>query len=364
MKKIIIVLSLVLIAAAVIFDFLPFKIFQNSAPTAQAQIKQWWPREFWVITPYGERRRMTLTPPKPKKKYTIGVTFPHFKSPFCTSVAYGEAEEAKRLGVKLIFKAAEGFADLNGQISQVENYAQQGVDAILLQSISLEGNGPSAAEAIKRGIPVICTGQTITVHNIGGLVQEDMFDNGRIMAEWVIRKSGGKANVVVMPGPSGASWTTMWNEGVEATFKRSPGIKLLATKWCDIDVTAGQNITENLLQTFPNIDYILTSELLANGISNAIEAANNKRTKVLVDFALEESLPHVKKGTIVLFMPGLAVLTGHLGVDIAVRVLNGEKNAPWVINPEAPLITRENMNTIDRSILWAPAGWRVPAVVE
>jgi hypothetical protein len=51
-------------------------------------------------------------------------------------------------------------------------------------------------------------------------------------------------------------------------------------------------------------------------------------------------------------------------LDLAVRVLNNEKDKPWIVNSDPVIITPENVDKIDGSILWAPKGWQVPAIVE
>ena len=354
MKKALIFCLLII---GLVLEFMPYII------EAQAQDKPWWPREFWATYPFGERRRVVLNPPKANKKYTIGVTYPHFKSPYWVGVAYGNALEAKVVGVKVLIKAATGYEDLTGQIAQVENFIQQNVNAIILGPISFEGNTASALEAQKKGIPVICSGQTINTHDYAALSSMDLYNLGVTKGEWIAKKSGGKANVAIIPGPSGASWTQMGYEGIQYAFRNYPGIKVLATKWCDIDVPVAQNITENLLQTFPNLDYIITADILAEGVCNAVEAAKRK-TKVVSDFAVESLLPYVKRGTVAMCIAGAPVLDGRIALDLAVRVLNGEKNRPWVVNQDPVIITPENVDKLDRSILWAPKDWKIPAVVE
>jgi periplasmic protein TorT len=357
--------TLILLAIAMVMELLPCTI---EVPRIQAQaqaqeIKPWWPRGFWVITTYGERRRMELTAAKAAKKYTIGVTYPAFNSPYQVSCAYGNAQQAKWAGVKVILKCANGYEDLNGQISQVENFVQQGVDAIILGPISGEGNAPSALAAQKKGIPVILNGQHLSTHDYSALSCQDLYDLGVTNGQWLLKKTGGKAKIAFIPGPSGISWTELWYQGVLYALKDAPGIKVAATRWCPPSVTEGQSITENLLQTFPDLDYILTSDLMSIGACNAIEARKSK-TKVVMDFGMEANLPYIKRGTIAMCIAGSPVMDGLIALDLAVRVLNNEKDRPWIVNSDPVIITPENVDKIDRSVLWAPKGWQVPAIVE
>lgn len=325
-----------------------------------AQEKTW---KSDVIYYWGERRVIDWVNPKPKKEYTIGISVPHLKSPYWVNQLYGMIDEANMLGVKTIVTAAKGYNDLSTQINQVENLMTQKVDAIILGPISFEGNVASAEEAVKNKIPVICVCQSIKSRKGSGISLVDDYQLGVNNAQWIIQDSGGKANVVVFSGPSGASWSMANSEGVHNTFANYPGIKILAEKFCDVDVATSQRIMENLLQTFEDIDYVVALDAIAHGVANAIEAsAKDRGIKVVTAYLLEEGLPYVRRGSISAGQGVHCVTMGRQAMDLAVMKLNEDFNRPFIAHPISVWITKENIDSFDRSTQFAPKGWTVPMI--
>ena len=159
-----------------------------------AQEKPWWPVKvnsyygiYDVKTKKPGRPAASLTgpkvenwtpPQKANKPYTIGVSFPHLKDPYWLAVDYGIISEAKRLGIGVSLVAAEGYTDLAKQVSQVENLAQQGVDGIILGSISYTSLDPVVEEIDKKGIPVVEVINDIQAPAIRGKALVSFFDMG------------------------------------------------------------------------------------------------------------------------------------------------------------------------------------------
>jgi protein TorT len=330
-------------------------------PTFAVAAEKTWQSD--VVYYWGERRVIDWVRPKANKNYTIGISVPHLKSPYWVNQLYGLIDEANKLGVKTIVTAAKGYNDLNTQINQVENLMTQKVDAIILGPISFEGNAASAEEAIRRGIPVIYVCQSIKSWMGSGISLVDDYQLGVNNAQWIVQDSRGKANVVVFSGPSGASWSMANSEGVRNTFANYPGIKILAEKFCDVDVATAQSIMENLLQTFKDIDYVIGLDAITHGIGNAVEAAGKtKRIKVVTAYLLEEGLPYVERGSISAGQGVHCVTMGRQSMDIAVMVLNKDPNRPLIAHPISVWITKDNLKSFDRSTQFAPKGWTVPMI--
>jgi TMAO reductase system protein TorT len=316
-----------------------------------------------VIYYWGERKFMQLPRPEAKKSYTIGISVPHLKSPYWVNNAYGFISEAEKLGVKTILVAAKGYDDLSTQINQFENLMTQKVDAIIIGAISFEGNVASAEQAIERGIPVVNVAQTIKSRMPYAVVMAENYQLGVNNAEFVVKDSGGKANVVVFSGPSGASWSMANSQGVKETFAKYPGIKVLTEKFSDVDVAKSQSIMENVLQTFKDIDYVITLDAISQGVGNAIEeAGKNDRIKNVCAYLLEEGLEYVRRGSIYAGQLNKQVAQGRLAMDMAVRAANDEWDAPIIVFPLGTWLTKENVDTFDSDIEYAPAGWKVPMV--
>ena len=87
------------------------------------------------IYPWGSRLWEPWERVKPKKEFKIGISVPSLSSPYFVNQIYGFLTEAKASGVGVTVLAAQGYEDLQGQISQVENLMQKGVDALIIAPI-------------------------------------------------------------------------------------------------------------------------------------------------------------------------------------------------------------------------------------
>src|ERR1700736_6696638 len=76
---------------------------------------------------------------KAEKKWNICVSFPHMKDAYWLAVDYGVAEEAKDLGVIMHLVEAGGYTNLSKQISQIEDCASNGAQAVDIGAISFDG---------------------------------------------------------------------------------------------------------------------------------------------------------------------------------------------------------------------------------
>ncbi|MGY0399082.1 MAG: substrate-binding domain-containing protein [Ostreibacterium sp.] len=84
---------------------------------------------------------------------TIGATLLTQAHPFYQSIKTALENEAKAQGVNLIVTVAD--QDLNRQISQIEDFINRQVDAIIVTPVDSDGIAGGIIKAKKKGIPVI-----------------------------------------------------------------------------------------------------------------------------------------------------------------------------------------------------------------
>src|ERR1700739_863368 len=115
-----------------------------SGSDAQSQDQKWYP--FPVeehLSPFdmGSPIKEVMYAPieKADKKWNICVSFPHMKDAYWLAVNYGVSEEAKDLGVAMHLVEAGGDTNLSKEISQIEDCASNGAQAVVVGAISLDG---------------------------------------------------------------------------------------------------------------------------------------------------------------------------------------------------------------------------------
>lgn len=337
-------------------------VFLHGVTSVQGAEKNWYPFEAEAIYKWGDTITEDFSPPeKASRPYRLGISLPLIKNPYWVNIAYGVWSEAKSLGCEMTILAAASYDDLPTQINQIENLVQRGIDALLLGPISFEGTARAVEETIDKGVPVFMLAQTTKSIRISGIALANDYKLGYDLGQWVIKDSGGEANLVLLSGPSGITWTSLLSKGLHAAVDGYPGIKILDERWTDIDVAVGQSTMENLLQAYPNVNYVTAVDVLGHGVANALIAAKKTDTISLgMVYASEESLPYIRNGSVDIGFSEPTVILARIVVDLAVKNLNGEKDVPYIIHPASIGITKGNIDSLDRTNFFAPTGWRVP----
>jgi periplasmic protein TorT len=308
------------------------------------------------------------TPPeKANKPYVIGVSFPHLKDPYWLAVNYGIVSEAKRLGVGVQLVAAGGYTEVDKQVSQVENLAQQKVDGIILGSISYAALDPVVQEITKKGIPVVEVINDIQAEAIAGKALVSFFDMGKHAGEFVVSdaKAQGKKeiNVLFLPGPAGSGWAPDTLDGFNEAVKTFDGkVNMLAVKWGDTGKNVQLDLIENSLKTFPTIDYLVGNAVAADAaVGPLAETGRAKSVKVVSTYIIPPLYEKIKKGLVAAAPSDLTVTQGQMAVDMIVRILNGQKagkDFPFRSGPLIPTITQANIDQYPYELLFGPKDFR------
>ncbi len=340
-----------------------FALFPVVAGVAQGQTKTGGKFVWEGVDDSGKRSPYQVTRPTPKKAYHIGVSFPHLKDPYWVDQAYGVIKEAKELGLKITILTAGGYPYLSKQIAQMENLQQMGVDLIIAGPISFKGNVAVTDEIVKKGTPVVNLGQTSDTKSWTTTVLAEDYKMGKIIGNWIVKDAGGKpANVVMLSGPAGATWTMDRSRGSREVLKQHPNIKILAERWADEDRSVQTKIMENLLQTFPKIDYVIGVAFPDTaGAADAIRSAGREGKVKIAASSLDQALvPFMREGQVHYAIAKHMILTGQAIVRMAVHLLNGQKNIPRLIYSSMEGFTPKTLKDLDLKNEFPPKNWRVP----
>jgi ribose transport system substrate-binding protein len=142
--------------------------------------------------------------------------------------------------------------DLAKQAQQISNLISAGVDAILIDAASPTGLDGVVAQAIERGILVI--GFDNIVMAKGALkVNTDQFAFGRDLAQWLVKKLGGRGNVIMVTGTPGTFVDIQRNAGGTSVFSKHPGIKVVNRFSGMWDSGVAQRNTAAVLPSLPRL---------------------------------------------------------------------------------------------------------------
>lgn len=219
-------------------------------------------------------------PASAKDSFTIGLSNGWVGSEWRTQMI-DEAELAARewakRGVKVKTIAQSSNVDVPGQIAQVRNFINQGVDAIIVNPNSPTAFDPIFAQAKAKGILVISTDAEVSSKDA---IYVGIDQKGWAMqsAEWLAKTLKGKGNVVAINGVAGHLANQMRVAGYREVFAKYPGIKILNEVNANWDEAQGQQAMQTLLATYPQINGVWVQDGMAAGAWRALGDA--KRTDI------------------------------------------------------------------------------------
>ncbi|KPL83314.1 sugar ABC transporter substrate-binding protein [Thermanaerothrix daxensis] len=217
------------------------------------------------------------------KKFTIGISNPFVGSEWRSQMIKDFQEVnaeymAQGITNELIIESYD--TDVQGQIQQIRNLMNKGVDAIIVNPSDAAGLNAVLQEAIDAGILVVSVDQEVSAKGAIN-VAIDQAEWARISARWLVEKLGGKGNVVMINGITGHPANEARVKAATEVFQQA-GINILNSvegKW---DQATGQQKMADMLAAYPNIDGVWAQDGVALGALRAVQAANPAKWPVMV----------------------------------------------------------------------------------
>lgn len=214
--------------------------------------------------------------------FTIGLSNAFIGSEYRTQMVEDVEkvfEEYKEEGVVDTLVLENADTDTNGQIQQIRNLINKGVDAIIVDPSSETALNEVFKEATEQGILVYAVDQAVTEPSVTNVVI-DQGEWARPSAEWLADKVGEGGKIVVINGIAGNPANEVRWEVAEQVFNDA-GVEVLTVVDGGWDQATGQQAMSDLLATYPDIDGVWTQDGMAQGILRALEAAGKTNDIVL-----------------------------------------------------------------------------------
>jgi len=275
----------------------------------------------------------------------IGATFPVLDA-FLQKVADGMTAEAEAQGATIDIVAADNKVDT--QLSQVENFIAQGVDAILVVAVDTSAAGPMTAAAQEAGIPLVYVNRKPADLPSGvPYVGSQSLVSGTLEMEQLALLAGGVGNVVIMQGELTNEAALDRTKGCEDVVAKNPGMKVVETDTANWDRAQGQALMENWLQSGTEFTIVCANnDEMALGAILALKAAGKTLgvDGVLVGGvdATADALASLEAGELATTVFQDASGQGGGGVNAAIMLINGETVEDYVDIPYQ-LVTLDNI---------------------
>ena len=278
---------------------------------------------------------------------TIPIIVKDTTSGFWQIVLAGARKAGKELGVKVPELGAQSEADINGQVSILENAVSEKPAAIVIAPTQFSALGKPIDEAAKKCI-IVGIDSAADSKAFTSFLQTDNFQGGRAGADALAaaiqaqygKPEGEVALITSLPGVGSAE------QRAKGLATKYPGLKLVADKVADGMATTALNIMTDLITANPNLRGVFASNLImAQGAGQAI-AENQLGNKIkLVGFDSDDKLVKLlKDGTIAALIVQDPYRMGYEGVKTALAASKGEK-VPAGVDTGVNTITKENMDS-------------------
>jgi len=213
------------------------------------------------------------------------------------------------------------------QIQDLQNLISQGANAIIVNPSDREKLNPVIEQATKKNIVVVAVDQAVSAPT-AYVATNDQVAYGRLGAQWLADKLGGKGKVLYMRGIDGVPADSDRDKGFQEVMSKNPDIsvKEVFTGW---DFTKGGDIAVQEL-TSGNYDGVWTS-----GIDYTVVNAFKTARKPYVPIVGADNFGFIRqvKGRFP-SLRGAAVTNpssiGGVGVTVALRALNKQSVPRWV----------------------------------
>ncbi|MFJ7146339.1 MAG: sugar ABC transporter substrate-binding protein [Pseudomonas protegens] len=279
----------------------------------------------------------------------IGVSMSQFDDTWLTYLRESMDQKAKSLpdGVKLQFEDAR--SDVVKQLSQVENFISQKVDAIVVNPVDTAATKKITEAAVKAGIPLVYVNRRPDDLNLPKgvvTVASNDLEAGKMQMQYLADKMGGKGDIVILLGDLANNSTTNRTKGVKEVLAQYPGIKVDQEQTGVWLRDKGMTLVNDWLTQGRKFDAVVSNnDEMAIGAAMALKQAGVEKGSVLIAGVdgTPDGLRAVKKGELALSVFQDAKGQADGSIDTAVKMIKHEPVEPAVWVPYR-LITPDNVD--------------------
>ena len=327
-----------------------------------------WELETWEVpfdysSPSREVRYVPLE--RATRKWRICASYPHLKDSYWLSVNYGMVLEAERLGVTLQVVEAGGYPNLSRQKAQIIDCTAGETDMLVVGTVSFEGLTPTVLDIAER-MPVTAVVNDIADPGISAKTGVSWTIMGSSIGDHLARqhpRGSAPVKIAWFPGPKGSGWVPFVESGFREALEESSA-EIVVTKYGDTGREIQLILLEEALEERPDVDYIVGSAVTAEAAVSALRVRGLLgRISILADYFTHAVYRGIKRRRIQAAPTDFPVIQGRLGIEQAVRLLEGKLDLTHV-GPAIRLVDLQNVDVLGTGTSLAPAWFTPRFIVE
>ena len=267
------------------------------------------------------------------EELTLGLSLSTLNNPFFVTLKDGAEAKAAELGVKLI--VVDSQDDPAKEAANVEDLIQKKVSALLINPTDSDAVVPLVMKANAAKIPVFTVDRGANMGEVTSHVASDNVAGGKMAAEYLAQLLNNAGKVVELEGIAGSSAAVDRGKGFNEVMDAVDGIEIVARQTANFNRAEGLSVFENILQAQPDIQGVFAhNDEMILGAFQAADAAGRAGDIVFVGFdAVDDAVKAVEDGKLAATVAQQPAEIGKLGVEMAVKHLNGEAVEAYIPVP-------------------------------
>ncbi len=273
--------------------------------------------------------------PKAASNVQIGGVMKALSNEYWQLLRSGYLKGATKYGVKVDAQAPSNESDQIGQLSMMNTMIGKGYKALLVSPQSDVNLLPGIQRA----------GKTSTVINVNDAVAPTaqhfvgniQYDNGVSVANYLLKTFPKGGQIAVIEGQAGVYAAKQRTLGFKTTLAKNPALKIVASVPADWDRQKAFSTARDLLRRYPNLTaFYCNNDTMALGVVEAVKSANRLgKTLVFGTDGINAAYDSIKKGELSGTVDSFPILTGEVAVEVAVRLMAGQKLPKVIATPQA-----------------------------
>lgn len=211
---------------------------------------------------------------KKEGPYKIGVSAGYLANSWVVFALQHVRWEASKHNVSEVVVTDAAFNPAK-QVSDIEDLLRQNIDLLIYWPVDDASVADVLKRAVDAGVPTVQAGGGFT--DAPGVVSNAYISQwklGEMVARHLMTDIGGKGKIVAMLPIAGTTAAVDQLDALNTVLKEYPDVQLLSVEYGDWNRAKAKQITENLLQRFPEIDGVYSpAGQMSIGMAEAFDEA-------------------------------------------------------------------------------------------